>query len=220
MSLRASMAEEISPELTQQLHGFASRLGFAKQPVRAVLVHIAVIAVFGIFLPRWLGTRFLSPVTLTAYCCFGVLFAAPVSAESFGADRPRDLKAALMRIMLATLYGDAMAMLTLFCGIATMFFSPAWVFFSNDFVSLGEALALGFTATMAMASLAGLIATLVTSPAARGLALRVIFLALLILFFFDSQRLPDLVIPGIAVCVGVTALAIIALSRMVRPERA
>jgi len=218
MSLRAPMAEEFSSDLAEKSQGFGSRLGFAKQPIRALLVHIAVIGVFGILLPWWLGARFLSPVTLTAYCCFGVLFAAPVSAEFFSADRPKEMKDALVRIAFATLYGDVMAIVTLLAGIATLSFSPAWIFFTKDFLSLGEALALGLMATFAMAAVSGLIAVLISSPAGRGLVLRVIFLALLILFFFDSQRLPEIVIPGIGVCAGVAVLALIGL-RQLLPSR-
>ena len=218
MSLRVRMAEEFSTQTSAERQGLGAQLGFVRQPVRTVLVHIAVVGIFGILLPRWLGFRFLNPVTLTAYCCFGVLFAAPVSAESFGVERPKSGRDAMIRVAWAAGYGEAMAIVLLGAGIATLYFSPARAFVV-DARELAQPLLLGLAATIAMAAIAALVALLIPSRAARGLALRVIFLALLILFFFDSQRLPEIVTQGTIVCAAVAALALMALSRLAGSQK-
>jgi len=212
------MSENVSTYLGQEGRELGTRLGFEAKPLRTILVHIAVVVVFGVFLPWWLGVQFLDPVTIAAYACLGVLFAAPAAAQAFAGPRPQSLREALARIVIATLYGELMAVAILLAGFGTIFMTPARAFLTLDFVSLGEAGALGLAGSFALASIAALIGLLLPPGAAR-MALRVIFLTLLMLFFFRSRWLPDVAVIGSLVCVG-AALAAIAAVRNVIASRA
>jgi hypothetical protein len=204
------MAGSLSTHFREEGRGFRTRLGLDIRPVRTILVHLAVVAVFGVFLPFWLGIQFLSPVTIDAYACLGVLFAAPAAAQAFAGERPQSMKEALARVAMAALYGEVMGLAILFAGFMTMFFTPSRMFLVFDFVSLGEAIALGIAASLALSSIAGLVG-LLSSPGVARMATRVMFLALLLLFFFRSQWLPDVIVTGTLVCLGLAIAAISAL---------
>lgn len=179
--------------------------------VRLVLIHLAIIAVFGVWWPRMRGADFFDPVFLSAYACLGVLFSAPAAAQAF-ADPPEKMGDALARIARAVLYGEIMAVAILAAGIATVLrIAP----FGPDWIELAEAGALGLTGSLATASLAGWI-TLRYSPFSARQMLRVIFLALLILFFFKSRWLPDVVGRGISISLGIAILAIFGIQRALR----
>lgn len=175
--------------------------------IRTVLVHIAVVVVFGILLPYWLGLQFLDPVTIAAYSCLGVMFAAPAAAQAFAEKRPQTMSEAVRSILMSTLYGEAMAIVILTAGFITMFLTRSRALIVIDFVSLAMAAALGLSGSLAMAAIAGMIGMLLSKGPAR-MALRVIFLALLMLFFFRSRWLPDVEVSGTAVCLGLAAIAL------------
>src|SRR5712691_3017664 len=70
-----------------------SRLGMGRPGgLRTVLIHVALVAVFGVYLPWQKGLDFLDPVITTAYACLSVLFAAPAAAQAFAAGRAGSLK--------------------------------------------------------------------------------------------------------------------------------
>jgi hypothetical protein len=172
-----------------------------------------VVVVFGIFLPWWLGYQFLDPVTLTAYCCLGVMFAAPAAAQAFGDDRPQSMREALKRIAMSALYGESMALVILVAGFMTAYFrSPA--LFVLDIRGILEPIALGAAGTLALASISAVIGLMLPKGAAR-MALRVIFLGLLLLFFFRSRWLPDVLISGSLVCLGLSAIALAAVQQLI-----
>jgi hypothetical protein len=190
-----------------------SQSDFGARPVRTILVHIAVVAVFGIFLPWWLGYQFLDPVTIAAYCCLGVMFAAPAAAQAFTDSRPQSMNQAVKRIAMAALYGEGMALVILIAGMMTAYFrSP--VLFIVDIRALWEPIALGASGSLALASIAAVIGMLLSKGAAR-MALRIIFLDLLLLFFFRSRWLPDVAVSGAAVCLGLTAVALAAVRQLI-----
>jgi hypothetical protein len=214
MSLRVGMPENLSYHIGREGQGLRSRLGLQAQPIQTILLHITVVVVFGVFLPWWLGIQFLDPVTIAAYSCLGILFAAPAAAQGFAGDRPGSMSEALARIAVAVLYGEAMAIAILLAGFMTIFMTHARVFLAPDFVSLGEAAALGISASLALASIAAVVGLMLPKSAAR-MVLRVIFLSLLLLFFFRSRWLPDVELTGTALCLAVTVAAIVALRRFI-----
>lgn len=214
MSLRVRMPENLSYHLGLEGQGLRSRLGLNTQPVQTILVHITVVVVFGVFLPWWLGFQFLDPVTIAAYSCLGVLFAAPAAAQGFAGDRPRSLSEALARIAMAVLYGEVMAIVILLTGFMTIFTTHARWLLAPDFVSLAEAAALGISGSLALAAIAAVVGLLLPKGAAR-MVLRIIFLGLLVLFFFRSRWLPDVELTGTAFCLAVAVAAIAALRRLI-----
>jgi hypothetical protein len=181
--------------------------------LRVILVHLAIIAVFGVLWPWFRGIDFLDPVLLSAYACLGVLFAGPAAAQAFAAERPQSDADALGRIAVAAIYGEMLAVLILLAGLTTVYTSKH-VPFGPDWIGLAWAVVLGFTGAVAMAAVAGWLALRFSTGMARG-ALRLIFLALLCLFFFKSRWLPDIAGRGISVCCGIAVLAFFGIRRAI-----
>jgi hypothetical protein len=183
---------------------------------KGVLLHLALVAVFGVFLPWKKGIEFFDPVILSAYACLGVLFAAPIAAQAFADVRPESMSAAIARIAAAVLYGECVVIAFLGAGIATVYFTHRHsVFFAPDLVGLGFAALLGLTGSFAFAALAAWISLRFSAAAARG-ALRMMFLLLLFLFFFRSQWLPDVAEMGALLCLGIGLAAMFGIRSQLR----
>ena len=198
---------EFSQSLRHEAVASRARLGGFK----GVLIHIGLIGVFGVFLPWRRGIEFLDPVMLSAYACLGVLFAAPAAAQAFADRRPQSMADALARIAIAVLYGECIVLAFLGTGLATVYLTHRHtVFFAPDLAGLAWAAALGLAASFALAALAAWITLRFSSAVAR-VALRIIFLLLLFVFFFRAQWLPDVAGLGVLLCLGIAAVA---LSRM------
>ena len=88
-----------------------------------ILLHTALVAVFGILLPYRRGIGFLDPVMVSAYACMGLIFSAPAAVDAFAKSRPQSMKEAFRRIGLATGYGEGLAFLLLVLGTVTINFS-------------------------------------------------------------------------------------------------
>jgi hypothetical protein len=185
------------------------RVGLASAG-RGVLIHLLVIGTFGIFLPWMRGIDFLDPVMLDAYACLGVLFAAPAAAQAFAVERPHSLADALARIAVSVIYGEVMAIAMLMAALATVHLTHLYFPIAPDLLGLIEANAFGLAASIAMAAIAGWITTRLSAGAAR-MMIRVIFLAALVVFFFRSRWLPDVVTTGALIALVIAALAILAL---------
>ena len=209
------MPNDIFHHFGQESKILRGRLASGGGPGRTILVHIAVVVVFGVFLPWWLGLQFLDPVTIAAYSCLGVLFSAPAAAQAFAIERPGSISEALARIAVTVLYGEMMAIAILAAGFITIFSTHSRALLAPDFVSLSEAAALGLSGSLAMAAIAAWL-TLRLSAGASRMALRVIFLGLLLLFFFRSRWLPDVEVTGTLVCLAIAAVAMVALARSVQ----
>jgi hypothetical protein len=180
--------------------------------IRVILIHLAIIALFGVWWPHMRGVEFFDPVFLSAYACLGVVFAGPAAAQGL-ADRPKSMREALVKVGLAAFYGELMAILILFAGFCTVI-SAQKVSIGLDVIGLIWAGLLGLSGTIAVSAVAGWIAMRFSPNAART-AMRVIFLGLLCLFFFKSRWLPDVVGRGISVCTGIAILAIFAINRAI-----
>jgi hypothetical protein len=167
-----------------------------KRAVRNGVVYVLLILVFGIAVPASKGLGFFNSTLLSAYACLGTIFAGPIAANKF-AVRPASFKEAVVWILKAVLFGELLAVAMLACGVATVFFSsPA--FFPPDLGTIGAGLLLGLAACLALASLAAWV-TVEFSPGVARMALRLIFLGLLLLFYLDGQWLPSVFGPGILI---------------------
>jgi len=185
--------------------------------VPTVLLYAALIAVFGILLPWTKGLDFLDPVMTAAYACLGVLFAGPASAEAFAEKRPESMKAALQRVAKAVMYGEGLAVVMLASGIATVSISRGRRLRLPELDVLGEAGLLGLMASAALALFAGWVTLRFSHGAARR-ALRYVFLAMLVAFFFWSRWLPEAALRGAALAAAVAGAMIFVLRRHVEPR--
>ena len=182
-----------------------------------MLLHVLLVAIFGVGIPYWKGLDFLDPAITAAYACVGCLFAAPAAAQAFGVSRPQSMKEASSRVGRAILYGEGMAATFLVVGTATVSLThgPRWMLPELDV--LVEASILGLAGTLAVSALAGW-ATLRFSPMSARLLMRGIFLALLIAFFYNSRRLADVALEGSLLCLAATAIAAFLLRKEVSPQ--
>src|ERR1017187_4424743 len=74
-------------QLQYERRALLERIGIVgPRRARSILTHVALIAVFGVWLPWMKGIEFLDPVVLAAYACLGILFAGPVAAQAFAED--------------------------------------------------------------------------------------------------------------------------------------
>jgi len=185
--------------------------------LRTVLLHLALIVIFGVVLPQRKGIEFLDPVIMSAYACMGVIFAAPAAVLRFGEGRPQSTKAALGRAAQAAGYGEGLAVIMLAAGITTVNFGRRGSWRWPEIDTLGESAWLGLTATVAMALLAGWI-TLRFSARAAQFGTRVVLALLLLAFLLHSQRLPEFALEGSALCVAIAGLTIYLLHREVHPR--
>lgn len=193
--------------------GLRSRIGLGAG-WRGLLIHILVVGTFGIFLPWMRGIDFLDPVMISAYACLGILFAAPAAAQAFAGERPGSMAEVTARIVVAVAYGEVMVIAILMAAFATVYLSHTFLPIAPDLPGLAKANAFGVAASIAMAAIAGWITIKFSAAAARAL-MRVIFLGLLVVFFFYSRWLPDMVGMGALAALGVAAVALMGLRRLV-----
>ena len=184
--------------------------------LRIAILHLVLIAIFGVFLPFRKGLAFLEPIMISAYACLGVLFAAPAAATAFSAGRPQTMREAGVRTAKAVGYGEGLALVMLIAGVATVSIAHGrWLLPELDV--LGEAALLGLAASVALALVAGWMTLRFSARAAR-MGMRVIFIGLLVLFVFQGERLPEIPVRGVELSVALAALMIILLRREVHPK--
>ena len=192
------------------MRNLASHVGIGRSGgSRVILIHLAIVAVFGVYLPWRKGLEFLDPVLLAAYACLGVLFAAPAAIQAFAGERPSTMKDAMTRVVMAVLYGEGMAVVILLAGFLTVYLTrPAM--FAPDLGTLAAASILAIVASLALAALSAWLTLRFSASAARR-ALRVIFLLLLVVFYFRARWLPDVADTATLVFLVLAAVAIFAL---------
>jgi hypothetical protein len=200
--------ESLSYHLRREGEGLRERIG-----VRVLIVHVAIVAVFGVLFPLLRGNIFLDPVVTAAYACLGVLFAGPAVAQGFGLERPRTMNEALARILMGVAYGEMMTILILLAGFMTVYTTRRYAF-APDLGALLLAGFLGLTASFAMGAVAAWMTLRVSAASARRV-MRVFFLFLLFLFFFRSASLTDLAGEGVLVSLLIAAGALYGLRREV-----
>jgi hypothetical protein len=180
-----------------------------------LLVPLVAVIVFGVFLPWMRGISFLDPVVTAAYACLGVLFAAPVVAQRFGHARPAGLAPALKIITKEVAYGELIAAAMLGAGFATVYFTHRLAWFPPDLGTIATTGLMGLVGSFAITTLSGWIALRFSAGAARAM-MRLIFLGLLLMFFFRTRWLPDVAMEGTWICLGLAAISILALRRVLQ----
>ncbi len=182
-----------------------------------MLLHLALVAVFGILIPLWKGVDFFDPAITAAYACIGMIFAAPAAAQGFSISRPQSMGEAFSRVGKAVLYGEVLAVLFTMVGVATVSLTHGPRLMLPELDVLGETALLGLTGSVAVAGLAGWVTLRFSATAAR-MGMRLIFLALLVAFFFSARRLPDVALGAAAYCVAIAAVAVLLMRREVAPR--
>jgi hypothetical protein len=166
-----------------------------KRTALNVVVYAVLVVAFGIAVPGSKGLAFFDPTLLAAYACLGTIFAGPAAAQKF-TERPASFMQAMHWIVGAILFGELIAIAMLGCGVATVFYTNRNSFFPPDLETLGYSLLLGLAGCLALASLAAWVTVEFSAGAAR-MALRVIFVGLLVLFYLRGAWLPDVAGTGI-----------------------
>jgi hypothetical protein len=184
--------------------------------VRSILPHLVLLAAFGFMIPRMKGVDFLDSWVLGAYACLGLIFAGPATAQTFPEGTFSTFQQAKARVFTGVLYGEVVAFILLGAGIATVYLTHRGHYVPRpDWETVARCAMFGLAASAMLASLAAL----VTVRFSRGAAiwcLRVVFFALLILFFYRGQWLPDVGLKVAGVCTVVAGLLIELLRRACR----
>jgi hypothetical protein len=182
-----------------------------------VLLHLALVAVFGLLIPWWKGVDFFDPIITAAYACIGIIFAAPAAAQLFSANRPQSMQEAFLKAGKAVLYGEGLAALFIVTGVATVSITHGPRLMLPELDVLGESAILGLAASVAVAGLSGWVTLRFSATAAR-MMMRLIFLTLLIAFFSSARRLPDVALTGAAYCVAIAAATVMLLRKELSPR--
>lgn len=192
-----------------EIRTFAARIGGS----RSILLHLALLAAFGVWIPRVKGVDFLDPFVLGAYSCLGLIFAGPAVAQSFAEPSAPPYGVAIARAATGVVYGEIVVTLLTGVGIATVYLSSRGHFIPEpDWPSLAKSALLGVSAATMVASMAAWISAQFSRRAAM-VVLRAIFFGLLVLFYYRGQWLTDVAMTGAAGCAAGSALFLVLLRR-------
>jgi hypothetical protein len=195
--------------LFAELHALASRI----RGLRSILLHLALLCAFGIWIPRLKGLDFLDSQVLGAYACLGLIFAGPAAAQAFSPDLSTSFKQARARIFAGVLYGEIVALTLVAAGIATVYVTRRGRYVPQpDWETLARCAMFGLGASAMVASLAALVAVRFSRAAAM-ICLRIAFFGLLILFYYRGQRLPEVGLTAAGACLVVAGIEIELLRR-------
>ena len=173
-------------------------MNLARNFARQILTYAFLLLIFGFAVPEGKGLGFLDPALLGAYACMGMVFAGPAAAQAFE-KTPRSLGQALRRIGLAVAFGEGVTLAMLGCGLATLYITHAkMLVFPPDLSGLELPLAMGLGLSLAVASMAAWVAVQYSVGSAK-VALRVVFMALLLAFFLRGNWLPQVLGQGTAI---------------------
>jgi len=187
----------------------ASRIG----GLRSILLHLALLAAFGVWLPRAKGLDFLDSQVLGAYACLGLIFAAPATAQAFPKEFSSSFRQATARILAGVLYGEIVTFVLLGAGIATVYWTHRGGFVPEpDWETLARCAIFGLGASGMLASFAALM-TVRFSRTVAIWCLRLAFFGLLILYFYRGQWLPDVGLIGAGACIVIAGLFVELLRR-------
>jgi hypothetical protein len=188
--------------LVFEIRNLASRIA----GLRSILLHLVLLAAFGILIPRMKGLDFLDSQVLCAYVCLGLLFAAPAAAQAFPEGKETPFKSATARILACVLYGEFVTLTLAACGIGIVYLSLRGSYAPPpDWETLAHCALLGLAGSLTMASIAALGAVQFSRNMAM-LWLRVAFFGLLVLFFYKGRWLPDVGWSALAPCLVLTSI--------------
>ncbi len=197
-----------------EIHEVTIKDAKSKRAARNGVIYVLLILAFGVAVPAGKGLGFFDPTLLAAYACLGTVFAGPSAAHKF-AQRPASFGQAMRWIVRAVLFGELVAIAMLACGTATVYYRNRLAFFPPDLETLGYSLLLGLAASLALASMAAWVTVEFSAGAAR-MALRLIFLGLLALFYLRGQWLPAVAGQGILFSVMGAAVFLMLLRQRLR----
>lgn len=192
-----------------------------------MLLHFALIALFGVFLPWIKGLEFLDPPLISAYTCMGVLFAGPASAQAFAgggprrdgteSTRPQTMHDALRRLIKALVYGEGLVLMFLTAGILTVNLTHPGRIRLPQLDTLAGTFVLGFMASALVAVAAAWLSLRYSEQIAR-MGMRFFFVAMLIGYYYGSLRIPDFALLGASVGALITLSLFYFLWREVVPR--
>ncbi len=176
--------------LTAELHRMLERIGLHPFRLKPALVHLLLVAAFGVLLPYAKGVEFMDPALPTIYACLGAFFAAPAAVQLLR-DGSAVSRYAVARVLAAAIYGEVFTLLLTACGFATVLLTSrtAYLFLPDPFY-FGKAILMGMGATLALSA----IAAWITLHFGGGIAmtfLRLCFVVLFVIFFLRSWWLPS-----------------------------
>ena len=156
---------------------------------RTILINLAVIVAFGVFIPWRKGYDFLDALIVVCYALLSLLFVAPAIAD-FMTARPDSARRLFSAIARAVIYSWGISVLILAMGIATVNLTHRhMVILYPPPMLLAAALFLGLVACVFVAAASAFI-TLLFSGAAAKTVMRIGFLALLAALLFGPRFLP------------------------------
>jgi hypothetical protein len=200
------------PIVWDEIRTFCARLA----GLRPILLHLALLAAFGVWIPRAKGIDFFEPEVLGAYACLGLIFAGPAVAQSSAEGFAPPFALAIARIVTGVLYGEAVVAALIGTGIATIHILLRGHYIpSPDWPSLASCAIFGLCGAAMAASMAAWLASQFSRQAAT-VTLRVLFFSLLILFYYRGHWLTDVAFKGAAICFALTAIFLLLLRRACR----
>jgi hypothetical protein len=197
--------------LFAEIRVFASRIG----TLRSILLHLALLVAFGIWLPRLKGLDFLDSEVLGAYACLGLIFAGPAAAQVFSEGFP-SFGQAIARVFVSMLYGEVVVAALLGAGIGTVYLTRRGAYVPTpDWETLARCAAFGLGASAMLASMAAWL-TVQFSRTIAMTCLRLAFFGLLVLFYYRGRWLPDVGLMGAAACFALAGVFLVLLRRACR----
>jgi hypothetical protein len=208
----------MNADLAEELSNLRGRLGFQGSGlIRAVLVYLILIAIFGVFLPWQKGRDFLDAVILGAYACLGVVFAAPTAALEF--EQVPTTRKALARVAISVLYGESIAGAMLLLGMITVYASRIGrIAVGPDLRSLAECATFGLTLSLAV-STAAVCLSIGVSPKTAKAGVRLALLGLLVAFYLRAGWLPSVALRAAGIALLAFILALLALRATLSERR-
>lgn len=158
---------------------------------RGIVLHLAVVLTFGVFVPWWKGLAFMDPLILVAYVSLALVFAAPAAAELLaGGAEIASATLLYARVGAAVLYGWVVAVVIVGLGMGTVnLVERHGVLLHPPWSVLGAALLAGLMAAL-LVGLVTAVLTLLFSAVAAKTVMRLFFLFLLAFLLIGWGRLP------------------------------
>ncbi len=170
----------------RELLGFA---GLTRWRTYSTSMNLFVILAFGIVVPWRRGIDFFDPLLVLLYSFIGLLFAAPAITDLLGRDWT-DARAILARVFASALFGWGAFCLVLLLGILSVQLQyRAGRLLLPAPNTVGAALSLSLTASLAVSAL-GALFSVVLDPLSAKLILRAGFVGFLLLLLFGGRLLP------------------------------
>lgn len=198
--------------LAVEIRTLASRI----RTWRSLLLHLMLLAAFGIWIPQLKGLDFLDSQILGAYACLGLLFAGPATAQAFPEGEGCSFPQAAARIFFGIFYGEIVALMLLVAGVATVYATHRGGFIPQpDWPTIARCALFGLGASAMLASMAALAGVRFSKKAAM-IFLRVAFFGLLILYYYRGQYLTEVSLAASGGCMVVAGVLIAVLRKVCR----